>query len=511
VGGAFPAQRYGHVRASLIGALIAVLMAAVTLILPTEARSAVVISGVRIQSATASSFTVTLNSLGAGWTYRVYASTNRPDIYYDNLAKAPHISGVARAPRIGVGGLRYTTKPVWYRVQATKATHHRTSDIFSVGLKPTTPTGLTVTRVKGAMSLSWGGGAASGAQVQQATNSSFTAEVRTYKITGSGRQLTPARLVSGTAYWFRVRSVNVNTPSGFTAAVSATPSGRGQDLRVMTYNILSLSNDGTQAAGGTISPWSRRRSAVASYINQVKPDLIGIQEGASWTGAVRGPRQVDDLVKVLGGTYGLAMTETPPSQPGYFRVGSYLLYKKSTWSPVGNGGHWNIGTMPQGGSRYGTYQVLRHRTNDASVLFVTTHLYTSGGLAGDRLRQQETESLIARSRALAAEQGGLPIVYTGDFNSHELHPLDGPAVAMSKAKVADGFRVSQIFANQQYNSANQYYRTPPASSHNIDHIFADPGVGMRAWSQVLQLSAGKFLGVIPSDHNPVLADLTIPY
>ena len=495
----------------MVSALVPALIAMAAFTAPSEARAAVVMSGVKIASATATSFTVTLNSLGSGWTYRVYASTNRPDIYYDNLLTAPHISGLARTSRIGLSGLRYTTKPVWYRVQATKGTYRRTSEIFSVGLKPAMPTALTVAGVRGAVSLSWTGGAASGAEVQQATNSAFTAGLRTYKIQGTGRQLTPVRLVAGTRYWFRVRSVNVSTRSGFTGAVSATPSGRGQDVRVMTYNILTLTSDGTKAAGGVISPWSQRRTAVASYIDQVKPDLIGIQEGASWTGAVRGPRQVDDLVGVLGGAYGLATTETPPSQPGYFRVGNYVLYKKSTWSPVGNGGRWDIGTMPEGGSRYGTYQVLRHRSSGASVLFATTHLYTPGGLAGDRLRQQETESLIAQSRAYAAAQGGLPIVYAGDFNSHELHALDGPAVAMGEAKVADGFEVSQIFANRQYNSANQYYRTPPAYSDNVDHIFAGPGVGMRAWSQVLQLSAGKFLGVIPSDHNPVIADLTIPY
>ena len=43
----------------------------------------------------------------------------------------------------------------------------------------------------------------------------------------------------------------------------------------------------------------------------------------------------------------------------------------------------------------------------------------------------------------------------------------------------------------------------------VDHIYAEPGVGIRAWSQVLQLADGMFRGVIPSDHNPVLADLTI--
>jgi endonuclease/exonuclease/phosphatase family metal-dependent hydrolase len=495
----------------VVSTVLAALIAASALVAPPEARAAVVISGVKVTAATSTSFTVTLDSLGSGWTYRVYASTNRPDIYVDNLPTAPHISSLARTPRIGLSGLRYTTKPVWYRVQARKGTYRRTSEIFSVGLKPATPTALTVTGVKGAVSLSWGGGAASGAEVQQATNSAFAAGLRTYRIQGAGRQLTPVRLVSGTRYWFRVRSVNVSTRSGFTAAVSAIPSGRAQEVRVMTYNILTLTSDGTRAAGGVISPWSQRRTAAASYINQVNPDLIGIQEGASWTGAVRGPRQVDDLVQVLGGTYGLAMTETPPSQPGYFRVGNYVLYKKAAWSPVGNGGRWDIGTLPEGGSRYGTYQVLRHRSSGASMLFVTTHLYTPGGLAGDRLRQQQTESLIAQSRAYAAAQGGLPIVYAGDFNSHELHALDGPAVAMGRAKVADGFEVSQTFANRQYNSANQYYRTPPAYSDNVDHIFAGPGIGMRAWSQVLQLSAGTFRGVIPSDHNPVLADLTVPH
>ena len=282
--------------------MITPLVAVGALVAPAEARAGVPISGVRIAAVTSTSFTVTLDSLGSGWTYRVYASTYRPDVYVENLAEAPHISRLARTPRIGLT-LRYTTKPVWYRVQARKgSTSRKTSAIFSVGLKPGTPTAPTVANVRGAVSLSWGGGAASGAEVQQATNAAFTTGLRTYKIQGSGRQLTPVRLVAGSRYWFRVRSVNVSTRSGFTAAVSATPSGRGQDLRVMTYNILTLTSDGTRAPGGVISPWSQRRTAAAGYINQVRPDLIGIQEGASWTGAVRGSRQVDDLVRVLGGS-----------------------------------------------------------------------------------------------------------------------------------------------------------------------------------------------------------------
>jgi hypothetical protein len=32
-----------------------------------------------------------------------------------------------------------------------------------------------------------------------------------------------------------------------------------------------------------------------------------------------------------------------------------------------------------------------------------------------------------------------------------------------------------------------------------------------SWSQLLNLSHGEFTGVIPSDHNPVVANLEFPY
>lgn len=459
----------------------------------------------------ATGFTVTLASLGSGWQYRLYASTNRPDVYYTNLARTPHRSALSSTPRVSLGGLAYTTKPYWYRVQATNGSSQRTSDIFSVGLRPSTPTGLTLTRAKGALTLAWGGGAANGAQVQQATDARFTTGVRTYTVRGFGRQFTPYGLRAGTPYWFRVRSVNSGTPSGFSTAVSATATARVQDVRAMSYNILTLTGDGTKAAGGIISPWSQRRLAAARYINLVRPDVIAVQEGASWVGAVRGPRQVDDLVTALGGTYGLAVTEVPPSQPGYFRTSRYVLYKRSAYAPVGAGGSWNLGALAEGGSRYAAYQVLRNRGSGAAFLLVSVHLYPTAGAEGDRVRQKETESLLSQSRAYAAARGGLPIVYAGDFNSHERHAVDGPAIAMNRARVADGLLVAQTLGRAEFNSSNQYYRTPPAFGHSVDHIYASPGVALRAWGQVLPLTAGSFVGVIPSDHNPVLADVTFPY
>jgi hypothetical protein len=45
----------------------------------------------------------------------------------------------------------------------------------------------------------------------------------------------------------------------------------------------------------------------------------------------------------------------------------------------------------------------------------------------------------------------------------------------------------------------------------VDHVYAPPGVAVRRWQMVLDLTRGRFVGVIPSDHNPVAADVVLPY
>jgi endonuclease/exonuclease/phosphatase family metal-dependent hydrolase len=469
------------------------------------------IAGVRVAGVGSSSFTITLNSLGAGWKYRLYASTTKADLYYAHLSTAPHRSALSSVPRLGLDHLSYTSSPYWYRLQAVKGPSHHTSAILSLGLRPPKPSSLRATRVeRGAISLSWSG-VASGFTVQQAADAHFTKGVRTYSVRGGGHQLTPYGLARGSAYWFRVRSVNGRTVSGYSPPVSATAAGNVQALRAMTFNILTLDDDGKRAADAeTIAPWSQRRLAAAQAIEAEAPDVVAVQEGAAWVGAKRGPRQVDSLVSALGGRYSQAVTEIAPDHPYYFRTGNYVLYRTSTWAPVGIGGHWDLGTMPGGGQRWAAYQVLRNRATGTQFLFISTHLYVMGGATGDTVRRNETRSLLEQARTYAANHGRLPVVYAGDFNSHAAHPLDGPAVAMQAAGGADAQHVAQLRHFQQYNSANQYHRIPPAAGLALDHLYTSPGVGVTAWRQVLRLSAGRFVGVIPSDHNPVVADLLLP-
>jgi hypothetical protein len=75
----------------------------------------------------------------------------------------------------------------------------------------------------------------------------------------------------------------------------------------------------------------------------------------------------------------------------------------------------------------------------------------------------------------------------------------------------DADEVAQTLVNRAYNSANQYMRSPVTGHWDIDHVYAPAGVAVRRWELALTLSSGRFVGAIPSDHNPVVADVVLPY
>jgi hypothetical protein len=42
-------------------------------------------------------------------------------------------------------------------------------------------------------------------------------------------------------------------------------------------------------------------------------------------------------------------------------------------------------------------------------------------------------------------------------------------------------------------------------------VYVSGGIGVSNWTQLLNLSHGRFVGTMPSDHNPVVARLAIPF
>jgi endonuclease/exonuclease/phosphatase family metal-dependent hydrolase len=491
-------------RALRSAAVVLLTAPAALALAPAVGTAHAAVTGQHVKDVTSSGFVVTVNSLGAGWHYTLWTSTNRSDML--GSPQGDHVS--SRRPVLSISGLPYTSNPYWFRVIASDSSGHRQhSAIASVGLRPAVPSNVTLSNAAGTGTyLTWDSGSETGFSIERATDTGFTQGAHTYTMRGTGHQFTPSGLSRGRSYYFRVRAVNDGTLSGWSSVVQGVAQSSSATVKVLSYNILRLENDGKAEGSGHIAPWSQRRPKAVALIKQSHAAVIAIQEGAGLV--TPNKRQVDDLRNALGSPWQVAYTEIPPSQPHTTRLGSYVMYRSDTYRAVGQGWHWDLGD-----SRTAAYQVLQQRATGAEFLFVSAHLIPNSGAKYDRERESETSSLVSQAESYAAKNGDLPIIYAGDFNSHagRDHPLDGPGVAMRQAGVADSFLVSQQMVDAQYNSANHYWREPPRAGLSVDHVFASPGVGLQTFEIVLALRDRRFVGTIPSDHNPVLTVAAVPY
>jgi hypothetical protein len=454
-------------------------------------------------AATASSFTVTVSRTAHARGYRLYASTVRSNLFDRNLANA-QASPVFRSPRMTIGGLTHRSATYYYRVEAiNRHRHHYSATIGVAGLKPATPSGLTA----GHGYLTWTSGAASGYEIEQATNSAMTSNVKTYTMQGPTPTFAPYGLSKGATYWYRVRALNGSTPSAATPAVAMQAKSSQLPMIAMTYNVLEATTDGHNESGNIVAPWSQRQVGVVNYINRSNAGVVAIQEAAAWMKRVKGPRQIDYLHRALGSNWSLAHTEVPPSQHYYHRTGDYILYRNDLFSAVGAGDHWAIGQ-----SHWAAYQILRSRATGGEFLFISAHLIVPSGHVNDLKREQETKRIVSQARSYASSHGGLPIVYAGDYNSDQYgHNPNGPVVEMQAAGIPDAYALAQHLSNQKWNTANRYRTRPKPSFAHMDKLFVSRGIGVRSWTQLVNISHGRQIGVIPSDHNPVVVSLEIPY
>ncbi|WP_375485816.1 endonuclease/exonuclease/phosphatase family protein [uncultured Jatrophihabitans sp.] len=470
-------------------------------------------SGVRVSGAGNSWLTVSLRSAVHARSYRLFASTTKSDIYYDNLIHGRHSSArhtaTSSRPSLSLHGMRYTSAPIYYRVVAlngSKASY--SAGIGQTALRPATPWSLTVHTSAAGTYLTWGSQAATGYTIATATNSSMTAGRRNFSIIDQSHAFTPSGLTKGVRYYFTVRALNGSMPSHYAGIVSAVVQSRQQSMRLMSYNILNLGADRTREAGGVVAPWSQRRAPAVALIKSANPDVVGIQEGNWWADATHHILQVDSLRNGLGGTYTLAHTEPRYGESDWkwFRTGNYILYKPSTYRAVGAGGNWHLGAKA-----YAVYQVLQNKASGARVLVVNTHLTQPGGYSNDLARQSEMRSMVSGANARAH---GLPVVYVGDFNSNnnpKQYRLDGPGSIMRSSRIADARLVAQSHVNPHWDSANDYMRAPYHYDLYIDYLCLTPGVSATSWGMAMRMSHGRFVGTIPSDHNPIWTQLQFPY
>lgn len=273
------------------------------------------------------------------------------------------------------------------------------------------------------------------------------------------------------------------------ATVLAAPATAREpaSLRLMTYNIrLDLASDGPNA-------WPHRRDWVAAQILWLHPDVFGMQEVL--------PNQKSDLIAALpryrfiggGRDDGKEKGEASPIAFDLQRfdlLDSGLFWLSPTPAVASKG--WDAAY-----NRVATWARLRVRGTRHALLAVNTHFDHIGTIA-----RKESALQISRwieSNARHCEQ----VMLFGDFNSG----IDDAPLASIQASL--GLRDARaVSKSAPFGPANTFngFELAPAESRVIDHFLLGRQVNVERYLVLTQVIDGRW----PSDHFPVLVDLSIP-
>ena len=260
-----------------------------------------------------------------------------------------------------------------------------------------------------------------------------------------------------------------------------------QDLRVMSFNIrYDNPSDGADA-------WPNRRTRVASLILFYSPEILGLQEVLL--------HQRDQLSEDLGSYAFLGGGRDDGVEAGEFAP---IAYQTDRLEPLEQGHFWLSATpdKPSVGwdaalPRIATWARFEDRTSGGRILALNTHFdhrgkearLQSARLIGDWIDQQST----------ACET----VVLLGDFNAPPSEAAYQEIVLGGAQRLVDARAVSEtpLFGPPGTSTCFNVRRADDAP---IDHVFVGEGVRVIRHGTLTQQTAGH----PPSDHYPVLVDLT---
>ncbi|MBY8881473.1 endonuclease/exonuclease/phosphatase family protein [Actinacidiphila acidipaludis] len=272
-------------------------------------------------------------------------------------------------------------------------------------------------------------------------------------------------------------------------------------MRVLTWNLW-----------WRFGPWQERREAILTVLDELRPDIVGLQEVWAADG--------EDLAGWLASRLGMHGTFAPSRAPqswqrrlgdAHVGIGNAVL---SRW-PITE--HATL-ELPSGpgeddgrAALYARVDAPRHQ-----VPFFTAHL--SAALDASALRCRQVRALAG---FVAARCGGtgFPPVVTGDFNAW---PDSDEVRLFGGYKTAPAVPGRVLFDAWEYADPAQPSATwSPANPHvaagfepgvRVDyiHVGPPPADGLGSVLAVRRAGDTPVAGTWPSDHFAVLADLRVP-
>ena len=253
------------------------------------------------------------------------------------------------------------------------------------------------------------------------------------------------------------------------------------DIKVISFNILCGGPEGKY--------WTDRKDMVTSFLGSEHPDSFGVQEAhINWMNTLRAALPEYAFVGV---------GRDDGKEDGEF---SPVFYLKDKYEVVDSGTFWLSETpdTPSYGwdaacRRVCSYAKLREKSTGCIYVHMNTHLDHRGQAARVNGLQ-----LVLDKAAEFAE----PVVCTGDFNFEEGCDL---YKQMTSGKLQD----SKFAADETMNSFTFNAFLPDIKKDDppaiIDYINISRDIKAKKYSVCTDKPGGKF----PSDHFPVIAELTI--
>lgn len=313
------------------------------------------------------------------------------------------------------------------------------------------------------------------------------------------------------------------------------------DIDVATFNIQSISLDKTS---GEQRPWRDRRATVVRQILSEGIDVVGLQE-ANMSNffrdrTVNGINQAYDLrngLNAAGGNYALSNYAAWNCENKYtkykceyrYRAASgdnRIIYNKNTLTQLKRG-TYKFRAQGSAFLSYMPWALFETKATGARFLFTTTHL-TNGA---DSTRRAQWKELIAKVNKLRSTWG-VPVVVVGDFNTHKFSSVGEDFLPAMKNNGYGDVTGQKPYTNRldypradrrinawinSYNRLSRnvrnysYYDDRTRAGNTIDWIFASNHLNIPEYELVLDFGSDlQVNGTMPSDHNMLRAEVTIP-
>ena len=253
-----------------------------------------------------------------------------------------------------------------------------------------------------------------------------------------------------------------------------------EEYSIMTLNLLTdhLFLNGNQR-------FSKRAEAVSEMIQELHPDLIGVQELTRTMFPYM--QQVFKDYGIFGDSRHSLLNDEYCS----------ILYRKDKFELIGGDTKWLSHTPDQEGSklvksvypRIVTFAYFKNLETEEIFTFANTHL--DFGLPS--IRNEQAEIL---ARILVEREKGSCMFVTGDFNT--THDSDALHL-FQKAHLMDTVK------DELGSTLRGKIGSKTKKDHPIDHIYVSKGISVLNVRKVHK----KYQGIYPSDHYPLIAYIAI--